>query len=423
MTNGQNQFDVAIIGTGPAGLVAALKAQKAGLNAALVGPAVNTGDARTTALLAPSLDAMDRFGLSDQLADIGTPLMTMRLLDGSSRLIRAPGISFEAEEIGRSLFGLNCKNAQLNAMLDAAVAATGTVQCFESFVVGFDLTKDTRQVTLQDGHVLQASAIIAADGRNSPARDAAGIAVRRWSYPQTAAVGIVKHTKRHDYISTELHTETGPYTFVPLPDDVQGEGRSSFVCVLAPKDADALAAMNMQDASRFLQNRSLHVLGQLTLEKPVQCWPLEGLVANAFAQNGVFLVGETAHAFPPIGAQGLNLSIRDAGDAVDVAAAALRDGEDAASRQVAVRYSAKRRSDVWARTFGVDALNRSLLSNMPLMHVGRALAMGATKLSPTLKKGLMVAGLEPFSLQRAVGGMIDQLAPSSLRSRSQVSDS
>lgn len=403
-------FDVVITGTGPAGMIAALCAADAGLATALAGPAINVTDKRTTALLAPSLDQLETLGLLKQVEEIGTPLMTMRLLDGSRRLIRAPAISFDAEEIGRPLFGLNCPNAALNQMLSNALQASSSITQVEGLVVDYALGAPQIALTIDDGQVLNTRAVIAGDGRNSPARDAAGITVRRWSYPQTAAVGIVSHAKPHDYVSTEFHTETGPFTFVPMPDH-DGQHHSSFVCALSPDDADALAKMALPEASRFLETRAQHLFGKLDLQTPVQLWPLEGLVANAFAAKGVFLIGETAHAFPPIGAQGLNLSIRDGSDAVAVIADALKADEDPTSMLIASRFSARRRADVWARTFGVDALNRSLLSDSPLLQVGRALAMSATRLSPSLKKGLMVAGLEPFSLRAMTRNMVDLLRP------------
>ncbi len=408
MNNKTTPFDVAITGTGPAGMVAALLAAHAGLQAVLIGPAPRLDDKRTTALLAPSLDTLETLGLSDAVAEIGTPLMTMRLLDGSRRLVRAPAISFEAEEIGRSLFGLNCPNAPLNAMLKEATDHTEGLTQIESLVVEYDFSAGTPHLTLKNGQVIETKAVIAADGRNSPARDAAGIKVQRWTYPQTAAVGVVRHDKPHDFISTEFHTETGPFTFVPMP-DVDGHNRSSFVCALSPDTADTLKAMSRDEASLFLEKRSQHLLGALTLEQPVQLWPLEALVANAFSAKGVFLTGEAAHAFPPIGAQGLNLSIRDGSDAVDVISKALEAHEAPSSMLIASRYSARRRADVWARTFGVDALNKSLLSDNPLMQIGRAAAMTMTRLSPNLKKGLMVAGLEPFSLRLMVGAMRDTM--------------
>jgi 2-octaprenyl-6-methoxyphenol hydroxylase len=264
--------------------------------------------------------------------------------------------------------------------------------------------------TLTDGQVIHARSVIAADGRGSPAREAAGLSIKKWDYSQVAAVGIVRHSRPHENVSTELHTETGPYTFVPM-EDKDGEHRSSFVCALSPEDADRLRTMDLENASRFLQARSHQLMGSLRLEAPVQLWPLESLVANAFAAKGVFLIGETAHAFPPIGAQGLNLSIRDVHDAVTTIDDALLVGDDPSSMLIASRYTAKRRADVWARTYGVDVLNRSLLSRSPLMHVARALAMGATRVSPSMKKGLMMAGLEAFSLRNVASGMAELLKP------------
>lgn len=410
MSTDRPPFDVVISGTGPAGMIASLCAAKAGLSTALVGPAINLDDKRTTALLAPSLDTLDSLGLSEAVANIGTPLMTMRLMDGSRRLLRAPTVSFDAEEIGRALFGLNCPNAQLNQMLLDAVSSQNAIKRIEAMVVDYTLGSNPIAMTLNDGQVLHTQSVMAADGKNSPARTAAGINVRRWSYPQTAAVGVVRHAKPHDFVSTEFHTETGPFTFVPMP-DVDGEHRSSFVCALSPDDAGALAYMPLSDASLFLEKRAQHLFGALKLEEEVQLWPLEALVASAFAAKGIYLTGETAHAFPPIGAQGLNLSIRDGSDAVDVISSALKSGDDPTSMLMAARYSAKRRADVWARTFGVDALNRSLLSGNPLLQVGRAAAMSLTRLSPRLKKGLMVAGLEPFGLRSMVGAMRDVMRP------------
>lgn len=408
--------DVLITGSGPAGMIAALAAHHAGLSSVLIGPAVNFLDKRTTALFAPSLDQLASYGLEEALAEIGTPMVTMRLMDGSRRLIRTPTVSFDAEEIGRGLFGFNLENAKLNAVLEKAVMASDSIHRIEGLSVDHALSDAGVMVTLADGQVINARAVVAADGRGSPAREAAGLSIKKWNYSQVAAVGIVRHSRPHEYVSTELHTETGPYTFVPMEDE-DGDHRSSFVCALSPEDADRLRDMNLDQASRFLQTRSHQLMGSLKLEAPVQLWPLESLVANAFAAKGIFLIGEAAHAFPPIGAQGLNLSIRDVHDAVTTIQNALRADDDVTSMLIASRYTAKRRSDVWARTYGVDVLNRSLLSRSPLMHIGRALAMSATRVSPSMKKGLMMAGLEGFSLRNVATGLTELLKPG-LRRRS-----
>lgn len=409
-TTEPNAADVAITGSGPAGMIAALAAHHAGLSSVLLGPAVNYDDKRTTALFAPSLDQLATYGLEDALAEIGTPMVTMRLMDGSNRLLRTPTVSFDAEEIGRGMFGFNLENAKLNRALADAVLACEGIKRIEGLTVDYALSEAGAVVTLADGTMVHSKSVIAADGRKSPAREAAGLSVKRWDYKQVAAVGIVRHSKPHENISTELHIETGPYTFVPM-EEKDGEHRSSFVCALSPEHAGKLSEMDLEAASRFLQRLSHQLMGRLKLEAPVQLWPLESLVANAFAAKGVFLVGETAHAFPPIGAQGLNLSIRDVHDAVATISEAKTSGDAVTSNLIASRYTAKRRSDIWTRTYGVDLLNRSLLSRSPFMHAARAMAMGATRVSPSLKKSLMMAGLEPFDPRNMASNLVEILKP------------
>ncbi|MBV6657267.1 MAG: FAD-dependent monooxygenase [Devosiaceae bacterium] len=402
-------YDCAVVGTGPSGMIAALAAAHAGLTSVLVGPPINEKDKRTTALLGPSLDVLAGLGLSEAIDALGTPLRTMRLIDGSRRLIRSPVVSFDAEEMGEERFGLNCPNAQLNAALLDAARKSETLTIVNATAADYRPGGSEVQVVLRDGAILRARAVLAADGRNSPARQAVGVGARRWAYPQSAAVGVLQHTRPHDFISTELHTETGPYTFVPMPDGEDGSYRSSFVCALSPEHAKALAQMDLQEASSFLQDRSMQVLGALSLEAPVQVWPLEALVADRFAAQGIFLIGEAAHAFPPIGAQGLNLSVRDATTAVGVVQRALASGTALSDRRVAMRYDAKRRADIWSRTLGVDALNRSLLTSSPLAQIGRAAALGATRLSPTYKSVLMRAGLEPVGPRAVAERVIGRL--------------
>lgn len=402
-------------------MIAGLSAANAGFSTALIGPVIDLDDKRTTALLEPSIDHLKHLGLGKPLDAFATPMKTMRLLDGSRRLIRAPGVSFEAHEIGLQRFGLNCPNAKLNAALDEAIRAKQGITRFADMAEDYSLGDKDPTIRLRSGQRLSSAAIIASDGRNSAARKSARIGTRRWSYPQTAVVGVVEHALPHDFISTELHTETGPFTFVPMPDTHEGTHRSSFVCVLSPKLAQEMEAMDTDAASDFMEGRSLHVLGSLKLMGTIQLWPLEGLVASSFAKSGVFLAGEAAHAFPPIGAQGLNLSIRDVRAAVSLLTDARERGEQLSAERLARRYNSDRRVDVWSRTLAVDALNRSLLTNLPFVHVGRAAALGAASAFPALRSNLMQLGLGPFSLSEAIknladaaptGRLLERLSPS-----------
>src|SRR5690606_10778137 len=79
---------ILVVGTGPAGLVAALALSNSGRKVALVGPAPADTDRRTTALMRPAIEFLDRLGVGEKVRRIAAPLSTMRIVDGTARLIR-----------------------------------------------------------------------------------------------------------------------------------------------------------------------------------------------------------------------------------------------------------------------------------------------------------------------------------------------
>src|SRR5690606_25852730 len=209
--------DIVIAGTGPAGLLAALALAQAGLSAILVGPPVNTGDRRTTALMKPSLDFLDGLGVLDAVKEGSAPLRVMRIADATSRLLRSPVVSFRAAEIGEEYFGLNIPNRNMLPALDAAVKANDGIRIETSIVAHWQPLEDGIQAELENGKIITASLAIAPDARLSPAREPAGSSVRTATSCQSALDSGGAHTRPHGGTSTEFHTERGPFTVVPLP--------------------------------------------------------------------------------------------------------------------------------------------------------------------------------------------------------------
>ena len=113
---------IAVVGAGPVGLAVALVLNDIGYQVALVAPALPPADQRTSALLAGSVALLERIGVWSDIAGEAAPLRTMRIVDGTHRLIRAPEVAFHAREIGLDAFGYNIANSKLVSALEAAVA-------------------------------------------------------------------------------------------------------------------------------------------------------------------------------------------------------------------------------------------------------------------------------------------------------------
>lgn len=382
-------YDIAVVGAGPAGLTTALALADAGARLALVGPAAPTTDHRTSALFGSSIDLLDRLGVFASLKEAAAPLATMRLVDGTRRLIRAPEVTFRAREIGRDVFGYNLANRALVAALEDGVRAKAVrIDRFEVPLVSLDLAGPTPALRLDDGRTISAALVVGADGRRSPVRTGAGIAVDTWSYPQSALVVNLEHTGSHDDTSTEFHTETGPFTLVPL-----GHNRSSLVMVETPETVGRLMALEDGEFARELERRSHALLGRLTIAGPRQSWPMSAFKARRLAIPGVVLVGEAAHGFPPIGAQGLNLTMRDAAALAGLVGGRLASGSDLGTAEFASAYGKLRIGDVAGRVYGVDLLNRSLLAGALPVQLARSLVLDLARSLGPLRRALMREGL------------------------------
>ncbi|TDK36594.1 UbiH/UbiF family hydroxylase [Rhizobium deserti] len=387
-------FEIAVVGGGLAGSVAALALARAGRKVVLLAPASDEGDHRTTALMDQSIHFLERLGVWDKIAAHAAPLSVMQIIDATNRLLRAPTAQFRAMDLGLHAFGYNIPNHALAETLNEAVAAEANIVRRELRVESYELAAERALLSLSDNSTLTVDLVIGADGRNSKAREAGGIGVRRWSYPQTAVVLNFAHSLPHGNMSTEFHTETGPFTQVPLPGQ-----RSSLVWVVKPDEAQRLAALSLEELSLRVEKRMQSMLGKITVEAPSQTWPLSSLMADRFGHGRLALIGEAGHAFPPIGAQGLNLSLRDA---IDLWELVSGDIDRPLRADFGDRFNRRRRPDVMSRTFGVDLLNRSLLSDFLPVQMLRAAGLHLLTSAPPLRNLIMREGIEPGRGLRAV---------------------
>jgi 2-octaprenyl-6-methoxyphenol hydroxylase len=386
--------EVVIVGGGPAGLTAAIALAGAGIETALVARPLGVPDNRTTALLASSVTALDTLGVWPLCRDHAAPLRVMRIIDDTARLLRAPEVHFAASEIGLDAFGHNIENRYLLAALDARARALATLAIVEDTAQA--VTIEDRQVTIElaRGDRFTARLAIGADGRRSLCRQAAGIATDGQRYPQTALTFNLSHQRPHRDSSTEFHTANGPFTLVPLPGL-----RSSLVLVADPAEAARIAVLAPAELAAEIERRSHSILGRLTPEPGRGAFPLAIETARRFAVARVALIGEAAHQLPPIGAQGLNLGLRDAAAIGELVVEARRNGGDVGAADLADRYDGARRKDVTGRALAVDLLNRSLLSDFLPVQGARGLGLFLMERIGPLRRAVMREGVQPAAAQ------------------------
>ncbi|HID67579.1 MAG TPA: UbiH/UbiF family hydroxylase, partial [Roseibacterium sp.] len=230
---------------------------------------------------------------------------------------------------------------------------------------------------------------IAADGRNSPVRGALGIKVKTTRYGQKALAFAVTHDHPHNNVSTEIHRSGGPFTLVPLPDH-EGRPCSAIVWMERGPEAKRLAGLPEAAFEAEMTARSAGLYGALTLVSRRSIWPIISQVADRMAGERTALIAEAAHVVPPIGAQGLNMSLADIATLLEIAEA---NHTDPGAAEGLARYTRARHAEVKARVTGVDALNRASMADAQGLRDMRLRALNGLYSVAPVRRILMRAGL------------------------------
>jgi 2-octaprenyl-6-methoxyphenol hydroxylase len=371
--------DVAVVGGGMVGLTLAAALARAGVDVAVVDRAPKAAlaeaarDGRASAIAAGSMRVLAGLGLWPALEPEAEPIREIRVSDGDSRLF----LHYDHRDLGEGPLGWIVENA----VIRRALAALPLRVLDRRRIVAMETGPARAALRLDDGTVLSALLVAAADGRGSDLRRLAGIDAVEWRYPQTGIVCTVAHARPHRGIAQERFLPPGPFAILPMTGN-----RSSIVWTEAEVLAPALLALPEDAFAAELGRRFGDYLGSLAVVGARFSYPLSLVHAKRYVAPRLALVGDAAHAIHPIAGQGLNIGLRDVAVLAEVILDALRLGLDPGSTALLARYERWRRFDNLAMLAATDALNRLFSNDVAPVRLARDLGLAAVNRLPPLKR-------------------------------------
>lgn len=355
--------------------------------------AIDDRDPRASAISAGSRNLLLTLDVWRHLEDTAVPVAEIELTDSSLQSgVRRRLLTYDNRASDGSQASWIVPNARLTTVLEQAVAGTPAIRIVRSAAVTH-LTVDaaSARVTLDDGTELSAQLVVAADGRRSAVREAAGIKTVQWDHGQIGIVTTIAHEINHHNRAIQHFLPGGPFAMLPL----KGGYRS---CVTWSEKANAAERILALGDEAFLDEVDRRVAGRLgavTLDGPRKSWPLETHLARNYVAPHVALVGDAAHGVHPIAGQGLNLGLRDVAALVECVSDAAHVGLDLGNSDALARYERWRRFDATVSTATFSGLNRFFSNDWALMRSAREVGLGLLDRLPRAKQAFVTeaAGL------------------------------
>ena len=377
------RVDVLVVGAGPVGALTAALLSQAGVDVLVVEAgeprilSAPASDGRAIAVSLSAKRALDVGGFWPFLAPYAEPILDIRVTDGKAPVM----LRYDHRDVGSDPFGWIVENEEIKSASLSRLRELGIAVRTSTVVERWDFTAAAAVATLSDGTRVEARLAVAADGRSSPTRKAAGIGVTGWDYGQSAIVCAIAHENPHNNTAYEHFLPSGPFAVLPMTRNRSGivwsERRSLVAAIMAQEDAYFLGELSEKMGG---------ILGRLSLAGPRFAYPLTFQMAQSLIGSRLALVGDAAHGMHPIAGQGLNLGIRDAAALAQVVVEGVRLGQDAGGDAVLSRYRRWRRFDTALMMGVTDGLNHLFSNRNPLLAAARDVGLWAVQNCPPAKR-------------------------------------
>ena len=391
-----DKYDVCIVGAGPVGGILACRLAGAGLRVAIIDRAALPPmehpdfDGRAYAIAAGSKRVLETAGLWDALPFPAGAIRDIRVSDGRVGRQASPMfLHFDAADVGEEAFGWMVEARSLRMAVNTRLRTLGGVSLFAPAEATVERAEDGATVRVAGGPTLKCRLVVAAEGRGSPLREAAGIAVTRMGYGQTGIVCAIGHELPHNGTALEHFLPSGPFAQLPMAPTEGAPNISAIVWTERTSAASRVLALDDAGFEREVARRLGQYLGAIRLLGRRWSYPLGAMHAHRYYDTRLALVGDAAHGIHPIAGQGLNLGIRDVEALAGLAIAAVEQGADPGAKAVLRRYQLRRRPDNLAMLIATDGLDRLFSNDNRLLRLARGLGIAAVHRVPSLKRAFM----------------------------------